>query len=74
MSVYDDLTAGVAETTTVEASAIQLLDNIAAQLQASIVAGVANTAAVQAVIGSLQTSREALAADVTKNTPAAPAP
>jgi hypothetical protein len=69
-SVLDALTAEVAATVTVEESALQLIDNIAAQLKA---AG-PNAAAIQQVVDTLTAERARLAADVAANTPAAPAP
>ena len=72
MSVYDDLAAGVAETTTVEDSAIALLDNLAATLQTAIADANTAQAKVQVVIDSLNTENTKLAADVIANTPQAP--
>ena len=71
MSVYDDLAAGVATTTDVEASAIKLLDNLSALLKAAVADAANVVPKVQAVIDSLKTNTDALAADITANTPAA---
>lgn len=70
MAVLDDLAAQVEATTTLEASAITLIEGIAAQLaEAGTDAG---------KLGELQTrlatSAAALAAAITANTPAEPAP
>ena len=62
------LTAQVTQNTTVEGSAIQLIQNIAAQLAASS----SDQAAVDALAAKLNTSATALAAAITANTPAAP--
>lgn len=68
MAAIDDLTTQVAANTTVEGSAITLINGLAAQLRA---AGTdpAKLAALQA---SLKTSGDALAAAVAANTVAAP--
>jgi len=68
MAALDDLTAQVAANTTVEASAVTLIQGLAAQLAA---AGTdpAKLASLQA---SLKTSADSLAAAITANTPAAP--
>jgi hypothetical protein len=69
---FDALTAQVAASTTVEQSAITLIEGIAAQL-----AGNPTPAQVTALSTSLQTSATALAAAITANTPAvesSPAP
>lgn len=63
----DALTTQVTENTNVENSAVQLIQNIAAQLQA---AGT-DPAALQALHSQLKASADALAAAVTANTPAA---
>lgn len=74
MSALDDLTAEVAATNTVEASAVTLIQGIAAQL-ATAVAGQANPdAALVTLTSQLTASSAALAAAVTANTPAAPTP
>ena len=70
MAVLDDLTAQVAQNTTVEGSAVTLINNIAAALAAAIASG--NPAALQALQTQLKTSSDALAAAITANTPAAP--
>lgn len=66
-----DLTAlsqAVADATTVEESAITLLDGLAAQLAAAAT----DPAAIQAIVDSITSEKDKLAADVAKNTPAAP--
>jgi hypothetical protein len=68
MSSIDDLTAQVAASTTVEASAVTLIQGLAARLAA---AGTDPTK-LAALGASLKTSADALAAAVTANTPAAP--
>ena len=74
-----DLTAlqtAVANEGTVEASAITLLQGLSAQLQ-QLIANSGNTvdpAAVQAIVDSINANAATLAAAVTANTPAAPAP
>ncbi len=64
----DDLTAEVAAVTTVEQSAIALINGIAAQLAA---AGT-DPAKLSALTASLTASSTALAAAIAANTPAAP--
>ena len=66
----DDLTAQVAATETVEKSAVTLIQGLAAQLEA---AGT-DPAKLTALTTSLKGSADALAAAITANTPAAPAP
>lgn len=66
---FDALVAQVTENTTVEASAVTLIQGIAAQL-----AGNPTPAQVDALAAELKTSSDALAAAVAANTPAAPAP
>lgn len=68
MAAIDDLTAQVAENTTVEGSAITLIQGIAAQLAA---AGT-DPAKLAALQTQLKASGDALAAAVAANTPAAP--
>lgn len=70
MAALDDLTAQVTENTTLEGSAIQLIQNIAAALAA---AGT-DPAKLAALQSQLKTSADALAAAITANTPAAPTP
>lgn len=70
MSALDDLTAQVQATTTVEASAVTLIQGIAAQLQA---AGT-DPAKLSALTSQLNASAAALAAAVTANTAPPPAP
>jgi hypothetical protein len=64
------LQAQVASNTTIEASAVTLIQGLAAQIAA---AGT-DPAALAALTASLNTSATALAAAITANTPAAPAP
>ena len=71
MSALTDLQAQVAQNTSVEASAVQLIQGIAQQLATAIAGG--DTAQLQALTASLSSSAAALAAAVTANTPAAPA-
>ena len=67
MSVeFDQLTAQVTQNDSVEASAVQLIQNIAQALANS-----PTPAQVQALSQSLQASADALAASITANTPAA---
>jgi glutamate-1-semialdehyde aminotransferase len=61
------LTAQVTQNTTVEQSAITLIQGLAAQL----VANANDPAAIAALAASLNTSATSLAAAVTANTPAA---
>ena len=65
----DDLTAQVAAQTTVEQSAITLIEGLAAQLAA---AGT-DPAKLAALTTQLKTSADALSAAITANTPVAPA-
>ncbi len=69
------LQAQVAQTTTVEASAVTLIQGLASQLAAAIAANSnGDTAALPALQSQLQTSAAALAAAVTANTsPVTPA-
>jgi len=62
------LTAQVTQNTTVEQSAITLIQGLAAQL----VSNANDPAAIAALAAQLNTSATALAAAVTANTPAAP--
>lgn len=68
MAAIDDLTTQVAANTTVEGSAVTLINGLAAQLKAAGTDPV-KLAALQA---SLKTSAADLAAAITANTPAAP--
>lgn len=64
----DNLTQKVNDTITVEESAIQLIEGLATQLKA-----IANDpAAINALADQLSAERDALAAAVAANTPAAP--
>lgn len=69
MALLDTLTAEVARNTTVEQSAITLLQGLKAQLDA---AGT-DPVALKALSDQLGTNDDALAAAVAANTPAAPA-
>ena len=68
MSALDDLTTQVAANTSVEQSAITLIEGIAAQLAA---AGT-DPAKLEALKTQLTASATALAAAITANTPVAP--
>ena len=70
MAAIDDLTAQVAQNTSVEESAVTLINGLAAQLAA---AGT-DPAKLTALQTSLAASAKDLAAAITANTPAAPAP
>lgn len=76
MSALTDLQAQVAANTSVEASAVTLIQGLAAQIAAAV--GANDTAALQALSSQLNSSATALAAAVTANTqtapPAPPAP
>jgi hypothetical protein len=70
------LQAQVAQQTTVEASAVTLLQGLSAQLTAALAADNINPADapnIVAAVQALQTSQQALAASITANTPAATA-
>jgi hypothetical protein len=67
-----DLQAAVASETTVEGSAITLLQSLSAQLTAAL-ASSNPVAAVEAVVTTMNANQTALAAAVVANTPAAPA-
>lgn len=70
-----DLQAAVANDTTVEQSAITLLQGLSAQLKAAIVASATagDLTAVEAVAQQIDANSTSLAAAVAANTPAAPA-
>jgi chromosome segregation ATPase len=68
-AALDALTAQVTQNTTVEGSAVTLIQNIAAQLQAALNNN--DDAALQNLTTELNTSATALAAAITANTPAA---
>ena len=70
MAAIDDLTTEVANNTTVEKSALALIQGFAAQLAA---AGT-DPAKLQALRDTLAANDAELAAAVTANTPAAPTP
>lgn len=69
--VLDNLVAKVEALETVEASAVKLLGDLKAALDAAVAAG--DLSAVQAIADRIGTDTDALAAAVTANTPAAPA-
>lgn len=68
MAQIDDLKAAVANDTTVEQSAITLLNGLSAQLAAAL-AGGNPSADVQGVIDNINANATSLAAAVTANTP-----
>jgi len=68
MAALDDLTTQVGQNTTVEGSAVTLIQGLAAQIAA---AGT-DPAKLSALQTQLKTSADALAAAVTANTPAEP--
>ena len=68
MAAIDDLSAQVDSNVSVEGSAVQLINNIAAALAA---AGT-DPAKLSALQNTLKTSADALAAAVVANTPATP--
>jgi hypothetical protein len=69
LAQIDDLKAAVANDTTVEQSAITLLQGLSTQLSAAL-AGANSSADVQAVIDSINANASTLAAAVAANTPA----
>ena len=77
--VLDALAAQVSVNTSVEGSALQLINGIAARVQAAVDAALAggatadDLAPVQAEVDNLKASAQALADAITANTPAAPA-
>ncbi len=68
MSALDDLTTQVAANTTVEQSAVTLIQGIAAQLAASAT----DATKVAALSAQLKASADSLSAAIVANTPAAP--
>lgn len=70
MADLSALTTAVAENTSVEESAIQLLQNLADQLEASMT----DPAAIQAIVDNVRNNSSALAAAVAQNTPATSPP
>ena len=76
--VLDDLKAQVEASTAVEASAVTLINGIAARIQAAVDAALANGATAEQLkpvadeVAALKASSDALSAAVTANTPAAP--
>lgn len=74
---FDNLSAQVAATLTAEASAVTLIQGIAAELvtiSGELAAAGSDTSKLDALSAQLQTGAASLAAAVTANTPAAPAP
>jgi len=72
MASLDALKAQVDANTTLEGSAVTLIQGIAAQLQAALAGN--DPAKVQALVDELQASAAPLAAAIAANTPAAPTP
>jgi len=73
MSALDDLTAAVASETTVNQSAITLLNGISAQITAAVAAAQAgDMAPLSGLAAQITANTTALAAAVTANTPATP--
>jgi chromosome segregation ATPase len=70
MSAVDDLAKQVEANTTIEQSAITLIQGLSAQLSAAAT----DPAKVTALASQLSSSATALAAAIAANTPAAPAP
>jgi hypothetical protein len=68
MSALDDLTAQVAQNTSVEQSAVQLIQGLAAQIQAAA----NDPVKLNSLTLQLKSSADALAAAITANTPAEP--
>src|SRR5438105_8321152 len=68
MALLDGITEQVANATTVEQSAIKLINGLAAQIAASGT----DPVKLQALQDQLKTNTDALAAAITQNTPAAP--
>jgi predicted transcriptional regulator len=69
MSALDDLAAQVEKNTSLEASAVTLIQGIATQLKEALARN--DNAAITALTQQLATNAEALAAAVSANTPAA---
>lgn len=71
----DALTAEVARNTSVDESAVLLMNGLADQLAALLAAGdpAALVAGIEGIVAKLKTDNDALAAAVVANTPAAPA-
>jgi hypothetical protein len=67
MSAIDDLTAAVARETTVNQSAITLIQGLAARVNAAT-----DMTQVKALVADLNAQSDAMAAAVTANTPSAP--
>jgi hypothetical protein len=76
--VLDDLKTAVDKTTTVEASAVTLINGFAARVQAAVDAAIANGATAEQLapvteeVAAMNAGADALAAAVATNTPAAP--
>lgn len=70
MSALTDLQAAVAANTSVEASAVTLIQGLAAQIAAAVASN--DSAALETLAGQLTASSSALATAVSANTPAAP--
>lgn len=76
MAAEDDLTAAVANETTVEASAATAITGLIAQVQALTASGADTVPAadIEALVTKMQASQAALAAAIPTNTPAATPP
>lgn len=70
MATLDDLESTVSDLPDVIDGAVALLDTIHAELQAAIASG--DPTRIQAVVDTIGTKKEDLAAAVARNTPAAP--
>jgi len=70
MTALTDLQAQVTQNTSVEGSAVQLIQGLAAQIAAALAAS--DTTSLQQLTQQLNASATALAAAITANTPAAP--
>ena len=68
-AALDALTAQVAQNASVEASAVQLISGLAAEIAAAVANN--DTAALQSLTTELQNSANALSAAITANTPVA---
>jgi hypothetical protein len=74
MKEFDDLTAQVNQTTTVEASAVLLINGIAAKLAALVESGTVDPAAVSALSSQLKASADAMSAAIAANTQSSASP
>lgn len=72
MPTLDDVLTEVTRNTSVTQSAVTLLQSLGQQLQAALANG--DTAKVQQILSAMQANDNSLAAAITANTPAAPAP